>query len=112
MKDPWADSPYKNMDDCLTWVRFYIGLGSLFFMTALIFFQSHFALVLYTHYKNAMLVKSKGGCLPDADANDVQITNLPTFSSVMDDSSTSGRVQHAVDDEDLRHAQRMTQLTV
>ena len=72
-------------------------------MAILFFFQGHFLADLYTHYKNALLVKSKGGCLPDFDANDVQISNLPTFSSG-DDSGTSGRVQHAVDDEDLRHA--------
>ena len=67
--------------------------------------QAHFSLVLYTHYKNAFLVRSKGGCLPDIDAQTVQITNFPTFATANDDSSRSdGRVQHAVDDEDLRHS--------
>ena len=42
-----------------------------------IFFQAHFALVLYTHFKNSDLTKSSGGCIPDLDHN-VQMSNVPT----------------------------------
>ena len=60
--------------------------------------QIHFILVLFTHYKNADLVKSSGGCMPDVQANDTSV-----------DSSGSGgnnnnQVNHAVDDENLRHS--------
>ena len=69
--NPWLTSPYKDMDDCLYWVRFYIAMGQVFGMSIFLFVQTHFVLVLYTHYKNALLVRSKGGCLPDIDSQAV-----------------------------------------
>ena len=58
---------------------------------------------------NALFIKSKGGCLPDPDIRDVvQMSNLPQLfgSGTLeeDNSGSGGRVQHAVDDEDLRHS--------
>ena len=38
---------------------------ALFLVLAL---QLHFGLVLYTHYKNAELSKSQGGCADDVDS--------------------------------------------
>ena len=64
----WKDTPYKDMDDCRYWIRFYIALGQLFGLLIFFVVQFHFVLVLWSHYKNSLLVKSKGGCMPDVDA--------------------------------------------
>ena len=88
-KKGWLDTPYKDLNNCKYWIRFYIGVGQLIGLLISFCIQSHFVLVLYSHYKNALLVKAKGGCLPDIDPQVVQISNLPNFSS---DNSTSGRV--------------------
>ena len=67
------------------------------FFTILV--QAHFVSVLWQHYKNAHLPKSKGGCEDDMNP-DIQLGGVvPTQSSV--DLGT-GRVAHAIDDSDLR----------
>jgi len=71
--------------------------------------QIHFMLVLYTHFKNADLVKSSGGCMPDSGRNnvqmsDVQATDTSVDSSGSGDGSNNNQVNHAVDDENLRHS--------
>ena len=84
-KDPWEGTPYKDMEDCESKVRMYITIGTVFGMSVFFILQTHYVLVLYTHYKNALLIKSKGGCMPDPDSSDiVQMNNLPTFTSEID----------------------------
>ena len=80
--------------------------------------QVHFILVLYTHYKNSHLTKSKGGCMPDVEPN-VQLGHVrPAASGDINNSIDSrndtndNRVEHAVDDAALRHQQNMSQFSV
>lgn len=70
--------------------------------------QIHFILVLFTHYKNADLVKSSGGCMPDSGHNNVQMSDVQANDTSVDSSGSGGnnnnQVNHAVDDENLRHS--------
>ncbi len=96
----WEATEYKDMNDCKEQVGHTVMRDEFISLLLSILLQVHFALVLYAHYKNAHLVKSKGGCQDDAP--DIQLGN------VVPNTDTSGdggrRVQHAVDDEDLRHS--------
>ena len=77
-----------------------------FFVNGLL--QLHFVLVLYTYYTNAKLTKAQGGCQSDTD---VQLSAVPPSATTMA-SARNNSVQHAVDDSNLDHASRTTQMTV
>ena len=55
------------MNDCKYWIRLYIYIGQCLGLLFFFCVQFHFVLVLYSHYKNALMVKAKGGCMPDID---------------------------------------------
>ena len=62
----WAkNTEYTSFEDCKEKVGQTILLNELLYAAIGLLVQVHFALVLYTHYKNSHLVKSKGGCMED-----------------------------------------------
>ena len=114
----WDKTDFKDEEDCKAqmargaMIKEFIGL----FLSILV--QVHFVLVLFTHYKNAHLTKSKGGCMPDLEPN-VQLGHVqPGAAGVVNNSIDSvsdnndNRVEHAVDDAALRHQQNMSQFSV
>ena len=60
------------MSDCKSKVGSSMARDEFIVLLVTLLWQMHLILVLWTHYKNAHLVKSKGGCQPDAPA-DIQM---------------------------------------
>ena len=101
----WKDTEFTDMNDCMDQVGFAMRRDEFIALVIMLLFQLHFALVLYQHYKNANLTKSRGGCLPDTD---IQLGSAPGMHS----ASSHARVGHAVDDSTLEQTARMSQMTV
>ena len=58
----FEETPFKDMDECVVHIEQSSKKAS-FVMTAITFLiQSHFACVVFTHWKKAHLPRSKGGC--------------------------------------------------
>ena len=68
-------------------------------------------MVLYSHYLNSPLSKDLGGCQTGFDPRLELGHVVPSYTQSSIDFG-EGRVEHAVDDEELHHSQRMSQLTV
>ena len=64
-KRGWDATNFTSMEDCKSQVGYSIMRDELLALCFGFAFQAHFALVLFTHYKNAQLAKSRGGCQPD-----------------------------------------------
>ena len=63
----WKATDYTSLEDCKTSVGHAVLRDELITLVGALLIQAHFALVLYSHYKNAHLSKSRGGCGPDAN---------------------------------------------
>ena len=99
----WASTDYSSMQDCLHQVGSQVRRDEFIGLALVLGLQAHFMLVLYQHYKNADLQRSKGGCLPDKQERSLQMRQVD--SGIVNVSRT---VEHAVEDEDLQHSTNMS----
>ena len=53
---------FKDYNDCRSQMGLSVMRDEFLIIFIMAVFQIHFALVLYTHYKNSHLLKAKGGC--------------------------------------------------
>ena len=112
-KGTWESTDFRDVNDCKSQVGASVARDEFISLLITFLLQIHFCMVLFTHYKNSHMVKSKGGCQPDAPT-DVQMgsgvfghVQVAGVNGSMDGDAHT-RVQHAVDDEDLRRTQQMS----
>ena len=65
LKKGWEATDFTSMEDCKSQVGYSIMRDEIIALCFGLALQAHFALVLFTHFKNAELAKSRGGCQPD-----------------------------------------------
>ena len=58
----WSVTDFKDYNDCREQMGLSVMRDEFLIIFLMAIFQVHFALVLYTHYKNSHLLKAKGGC--------------------------------------------------
>ena len=61
-KGTWESTDFADVSDCKSQVGSAVARDEFISLAITFLLQIHFCLVLYTHYKNSHLVKSKGGC--------------------------------------------------
>ena len=71
----WAELGFKDKDDCIEKSESILVTQEMIGMVIGLLIQGHYALVLYAHFKNADLVKSKGGCVDDP-AESLQMSDV------------------------------------
>ena len=69
----WEHIEFESMQDCKDQVGWTLMRDELIALCIGLLVQAHFALVLFSHYKNSELTMSRGGCLPD---NDIQLGSV------------------------------------
>ena len=65
--DNWANTEYESLADCKAKVSSAVTRDEFIYVSIGLLLQLHFVLVVFTHYKNAPLTKSKGGTVADND---------------------------------------------
>ena len=60
--EKWDQTDYKDVSDCRLQLGRMVLRDELLIECILIIVQVHFAQVLFTHYKNASVIRAKGGC--------------------------------------------------
>ena len=108
----WASTDFKDYADCTKQVTNAVQVEEIFFFGVSMLISVHFCHVLFTHYQKSGLTKALGGCQPDGPADAVQMAAGQFDTSVTIDNTVDNdvraQVQHAVDDETLRHTQQMS----
>mmetsp|Transcript_24879 Transcript_24879/g.33988 ORF Transcript_24879/g.33988 Transcript_24879/m.33988 type:complete len:172 (+) Transcript_24879:3-518(+) len=61
-KPGWEATDFANVQDCRSQVGTAVARDELVSLLLTLFLQIHFCLVLWAHYTNSHMVKSKGGC--------------------------------------------------
>ena len=79
----WAITDYKSYPDCLSSVGSSVWMEEAVLLIVIAAIQVYACIILWSHYKNATLKKSKGGCVEDSGLE-----------------SPVARVAHSVSDSD------------
>ena len=69
----WEGAGFADMTDCQHQIGKTVARDEFVSLVVTLLLQLHFCFVLWTHFKNSDLVKSKGGCRPDGATADVQL---------------------------------------
>ena len=67
---------FSNQDDCVDGVYANLLRNELIYLNVKFVVQLHFMQVIWTHFKNADLPISKGGCVPDETNRNIQMQRV------------------------------------